>query len=80
MKMGTTRSPWRYDAAARHALQSVKSATACDLALRLVGGCLSDFAGWSGYPSIAALSINPGIDVMGQKQTARLARYPATDA
>src|SRR5262245_29229794 len=27
----------------------------------------SDFTGWSGYPSIAALSINPGIDVMCQK-------------
>ena len=24
MKMGTTRSPWLYDAAARHALQSAK--------------------------------------------------------
>jgi hypothetical protein len=28
-------------------------------------GCLPDFAGWSSYPSIAALSINLGIDVMG---------------
>jgi hypothetical protein len=27
---------------------------------------LPDFAGWSGYPSIAALSTNRGIDVMGQ--------------
>jgi hypothetical protein len=40
-------------------------ATAYDLALRLMYGCLPDFAGWSGYPSIAALSINLGIDVMG---------------
>ncbi len=64
MKMGTIPSPCPYDAAARHALQSAKSATACDLALRLMGGCLPDFAGWSGYPSIAALSISPGIDVI----------------
>jgi hypothetical protein len=35
---------------------------------RLAGGGLPDFAGWSGYPSIAALSINPGIDVMYQKE------------
>src|SRR5882757_4277019 len=35
------------------------------------GRCLSDFARWSGYPSTAALSINPVIDVMGPKQTAR---------
>src|ERR1700730_12023399 len=53
-----------YDAAAGHSLQSAQSATACDLALRPIGGRLPDFAGWSGYPSIAALSINPGIDVM----------------
>ena len=39
---------------------------ACDLSLRLMGRSLPSFAGWSGYPSIAALSINPGIDVMGQ--------------
>ena len=34
-----------------------------------MGRGLPDFAGWSGYPSIAGLSINPGIDVMGQLQT-----------
>ena len=33
-----------------------------------MGGCLPDFAGWSGYPSIAAMPINPGIDMMGQNQ------------
>jgi len=37
-----------------------------------MGGCLPDFAGWSGYSSIAALSINPGIDVMGHSGLARL--------
>jgi hypothetical protein len=42
---------------------------ACDLALRLMGRSLPSFAGWSGYPSIAALSINPGIDAMGHFQT-----------
>ena len=30
-----------------------------DFALRLAGGCHPDFSGWSGCPSIAALSINP---------------------
>ena len=30
------------------------------------GRLLANFAGWSGYPSIAALSINPEIDVMCQ--------------
>jgi hypothetical protein len=44
----------------------MQSAAACDLALRLIGGCVPDFAGWSGYPSIAVLSLNPGIDVMCQ--------------
>jgi hypothetical protein len=44
-----------------------KSATACDVALRLMGGCLPDFSGWSGYPSIAARSISRRIDVMGQQ-------------
>ena len=38
----------------------------CDFALRLIGGFVPDFAGWSGYPSIAVLSLNPGIDVMCQ--------------
>src|SRR6266567_4086532 len=42
---------------------------ACDLALRLMGRSLRSFAGWSGYPSIAALSINPGIDAMCHERT-----------
>jgi hypothetical protein len=32
-----------------------------------MGGGLPDFAAWSGYPSIAALSINRGIDFMCQE-------------
>jgi hypothetical protein len=43
-----------------------ESATTCDFALRLTGGRLSEIAMWSAYHSIAALPINPGIDVMGQ--------------
>jgi hypothetical protein len=39
MKMGTTFSPWRYDAVARDALES--AATACDFALRL-DSCRAD--------------------------------------
>jgi hypothetical protein len=42
---------------------------ACDFALRVMGGCLPNFAGWSGYPSMAALSINTEIGVMGQQAT-----------
>ncbi len=42
---------------------------ACDLALRLMGRSLPSFAGWSGCPSIAVLSINPGIDAMGHFRT-----------
>src|SRR5262249_23253696 len=64
MKMGTIASPWRYDAAARHALQS---ATTCDLAPHILG--LPSFAEWSAYPSIAPLSIRSGIDMMGQDLT-----------
>jgi hypothetical protein len=66
MKMGTTRSLCPYDAAARRAAPIGKSAMARDFALRLIGGCVPDFAGWSGYPSIAVLSLNPGINVMCQ--------------
>ena len=42
---------------------------ACDLSLRLMGRGLPSFAGWSGYASIAALPINPGIDAIGHEQT-----------
>jgi hypothetical protein len=64
MKMGTTRSPCRYDAAARYALQSAKSATACDLTLRLEGGHRANIAKWSAHPLMEAVPINPGTDVM----------------
>src|SRR6266853_5596449 len=46
-----------------------KSATPCDLALRLVGGRPAGIATWSAYPSIAAAPINPRIDAMGQEET-----------
>lgn len=65
--MGTILSPWRYDAAARHPIG--KSATPRDLALRLTGGRLPEIATWSAYPSIAAVPINPGIDVMCHNRT-----------
>jgi hypothetical protein len=44
------------------------AATPYDFALRFAGTAF-DFAGWSGDPSIAALSVNPGIDVMCQSAT-----------
>jgi len=50
--MGAIGSPCRYDAAARHALQSVNLRRPAILRLRLMGRGLPDFAGWSGYPSI----------------------------
>ena len=66
MKMGTIRSPCPYDAIARHALHSVNLRRPAILRYASCTSCLPDFAGWSGYPSIAALAINPRIDVMGQ--------------
>jgi hypothetical protein len=39
------------------------------------GGFLSDFARWSGYPSIAAMSSNPGIDAMGHNRTHAMGRH-----
>jgi hypothetical protein len=33
-----------------------------------MGGCLCDFAGWSGYNSMAAFLIEAGIDVMCQER------------
>jgi hypothetical protein len=44
MKMGTNRSPFPYDAAARYASQSAKLPTPYDFALRLTGAAF-DFAG-----------------------------------
>ena len=35
----------------------------------LMGGCLSDFAWCSGYPSIAAVPGDPGIDARCQEET-----------
>jgi hypothetical protein len=64
MKMGTIASPWRYDAATAHAIRP-------DNQLRTA---ILRFARWaavllisrvSGYPSIAAISINPGNGAMG---------------
>jgi hypothetical protein len=67
MKMGTTLSPFPYDVAARHASQSAKLRypTTLHYASRALP---TIFAGWSGYPSIAAFSINPAIDAMCQKR------------
>jgi len=42
---------------------------ACDLALRLMGGCPPDFAGGPVTLLAAAISINPGNGAMGQEQT-----------
>jgi hypothetical protein len=65
MKMGTTRSPFPY-AAARHALQSARLRYPATLhyASRALPSILG---GSSACPSITALSINAGTDVMGTK-------------
>jgi hypothetical protein len=68
MKMGNIVSPRRYGAAACRALQSAKSATICDLALRLMAAVFP-ISQSVPLPSIAALSINRGIDVMCQIPT-----------
>src|SRR5712691_3938037 len=62
MKMGTIVSPCPYDAAARHALQSASLRRSAILRYASMGGYLPHFAGWSGYPSITALTIDPAID------------------
>jgi hypothetical protein len=64
MNMGNTASPWRYDAAARHVLQSASLRRPAILHYTSCAARLPDIAGWSGYPSIAAMPVNPGIDVM----------------
>jgi hypothetical protein len=68
MKMGTTHSPFPYDAVARHALQSVKPRHPATLhyasRAQLRGGPVT--------PSIVDLSINLEIDVMCQGTEADL--------
>jgi len=49
-----------------------EAAMACDRALRLTGGYLPDFSEWSGYRSIAAVSIKARLDVMSH--TPKLAK------
>jgi hypothetical protein len=64
MKMGTILSQCPYDAAARDVLQSAKLRRPAIYRYASWARLPSDIARWSGYPSIAAPSINPGIDVM----------------
>jgi hypothetical protein len=69
MKMGTTLSPCPYDAATRHALQSV--CLRWPAILRYDPWAAAGFWRVARYPPIAALSINPEIDVMGHNPTSR---------
>jgi len=69
MKMGNTRSPWRYDAATRHTLQSVNLRRPAILRYASRAAVLPISQGGPVTASIAALSINPGIDVMCHKLT-----------
>jgi hypothetical protein len=71
MKMGTTRSLCPYDPAARYALQSAslrRPAISCCVQLTIGH---FDILMPAGYPSIAAFSLNPRIDVMGHEETRR---------
>jgi len=68
MKMGTTASPCRYDSAARHALQSGNPRRPAILRYA-TWEAASRFRGMSGYPSIAALSVDPRIDAMRQNRS-----------
>ena len=65
MKMGTIATLWRYDAAAYHALQSAKLRRNAILRYASWAAVFPVSEGPSGYLSIAALSINPGIDAIG---------------
>jgi hypothetical protein len=44
-----------------------------------VGGCVPDFAEWSGYIPIAALTIDPEIDVMCHNPTHALQQKTSLD-
>jgi hypothetical protein len=57
VKMGTTLSPWCYDAATRHALQPAILRRPATLHYARRGP--PDIAGRSGYPSIATMPILP---------------------
>src|SRR5262249_35207362 len=68
MKMGTIVSPWRYDAAAAQAIRpdNLRGTSILRYAAR---PAFSRFCGWSGYPSIAAISIYQGTGAMGHNRT-----------
>jgi hypothetical protein len=66
MKIGTIRSPCPYDAAARNALQSPNLRDPAILRYTSWAAIFPISQGGSGYPPIAALTIDPQIDVMGQ--------------
>ena len=76
--MGTTRSPFPYDAAARHALQEVVLRRPAILRYA-IWEAASRFRGMSGYPSIAALSVDPGVDAMCQFPTWAFATVALAD-
>jgi hypothetical protein len=64
MKMGTTVSPRRYDAAAADAIRPDNQRRTA--ILRYASrAAVFPISGWSGYASAAAISINPGNGVMG---------------
>jgi hypothetical protein len=50
-------------------LANLRGSAILRYASRSLFRCSPDFAGLSGYPSIAAASINARIDAMGQKAT-----------
>jgi hypothetical protein len=81
MKMGTTRSPWRYDAPARHALQSAtlnfsastssaSSASAIRLAIKAGQGRLT-LKDYLAYPHVVVTFNDPRLSPIDQTLQAR---------
>jgi hypothetical protein len=71
MKMGTIVSPWRYDGGTVQAIRPDNLRRTAMLPTPH-GRPFSRFRGWSGYPSIAVISINSGNGAMDQKRTSVL--------
>ena len=76
---GTMCSRFPYDAAARHALQSVNLRRPAILRYA-TWEAASRFRGMSGYLSIAALSVDPGIDAMCHELTLKIASKHIAEA
>lgn len=72
----TTASPWRHEVAAADAIRPDNQRRTA--ILRYASwAAVFPIRGWSGYPSAAAISINPGNGAIGQKQASKCAALKA---